>query len=158
MKFIVMMLLVLSSCGRNNGTPSSAPSPSDDAKQKPKIEGLDLNQTILAKGGHWRVSPNWFVGPSAGETQQIENKLQLLFVTPAGAAVDTLTDVSFVPFMSKHGHGLGRIKPKVSIGELGAVSVTGLQFTMPGPWEISVKGTVDGVADEAVLNVDVIAK
>ena len=157
-KYFVMLSLVLSSCGHNNGTPAYSPSNDGNATPKPKIEGLDLAQTVLSKDGHWRVKITWMNGPQFSEVQPIENKMQLFFIAPGGGAVDTLKDVTVVPFMPQHGHGLGNKKPLVAMGDLGVADVSGLWFPMVGDWQFTVNGTVDGLYDTAVFHADVTQK
>lgn len=158
MKYILLLMMFFASCGSNNGTPANTPSPDGDAAPKhPKIDGLDLSKTILSNDGHWRVAVTWNTGPVFSPRPQIENKLQLLFVTPNGAAVDSVKDVDFIPYMPNMGHGLNS-KQRIVIGEIGAVAVSELWFNMAGPWQITVKATVDGVADTAVFNADVQSK
>lgn len=157
-KYVVMVAFLYSGCGRNNGTPNYTPSPGDNANARPKIEGLDLAQTLLSQSGHWRLKTTWMNGPQFSPEQPIENKLQLFFVTREGAAVDVIKDVTFVPFMPEHGHGIGKRKPTITIGELGVADVSGLWFPMVGKWQFTVKATVNDVTDTAVFNAEVTLK
>jgi hypothetical protein len=157
-KYLIMVSFLFVSCGRNNGTPEYAPTTNDgNATPRAKIDGLDLAQTVLSKDGHWRMKITWLNGPHVNEDQPIENKVQLFFVTPSGAMVDTVKDLSVIPFMPSMGHGIGNRKPIITVGDLGIAEVRGL-WLMAGDWEFTVKATVDGVADTAVFHADVTAK
>lgn len=159
----IALLTLLAGCGRNNGAPDQPQTPaaanSGDAEGKqqpptvpnPKIEGIDLAQTILSKEGHWRISPIWNASPGFSTDVVIANKLQLLFVSVAGGVVNSLSDVTVTPYMTEMNHGNGNLEPTIVIGELGAVAVTNLRFSMEGPWDIIVKATVDGHTDQAVF-------
>ena len=159
----IIFFTMLAGCGRNNGAPDQPQAPaatnSGDVEGQqqpptvpnPKIEGIDLAQTILSKEGHWRISPVWNASPGFSGDVVIANKLQLLFVSVTGGAVNSLSEVTVTPYMTKMNHGNGNLKPTIAIGELGAVAVTNLRFSMAGEWDIIVKATVDGHTDQAVF-------
>lgn len=158
-KYIAILTLLFSSCGHDNGTPvNGQPANDSNANACPKIEGLDLTQTVLSKNGQWRLKVKWIDGPQFSLEQPIENKLQIFFVAPDGAAVSMVKDVTLVPFMPQHGHGIGNRKPVIKTCDLGVADVSGLWFMMEGDWQFTVQATVNGVTDSAEFHATVTLK
>lgn len=109
---------------------------------------LDLSTTRLSREGRYRVSITERGEPVAlGEFQA----WTLRVTDPAGAPV-TGAHLNLGGGMPRHGHGLPsqpRVRGEAAPGEY---QVEGLQFSMPGWWELHVYVSKDRREDIATFN------
>ena len=80
---------------------------------------------------------------------------KLSFTGPNGAAVQTVENIVFTPWMPTMGHGTSTLNQKISLipGTTNTYLVEGIYFIMGGDWEIRLTATVNGRTDSANLPV-----
>lgn len=119
---------------------------------------FDEESSTLSKNKHFSISIEWLKGPTVGFS-----KTNAALVTVANGErqlPSSVTDFTFLPYMTVHGHPGALKKMKV-------VKYEGLEnvyhaydwyFTMPGQWDLTVTAVVDGKADEAVITLPNVVK
>jgi hypothetical protein len=128
-------------CGSSAHHKNAAPtSPSSD-------------DATLATSGAFSVRLLWLDGPNVSRN----STLRLSFFAPGGEPATTVADVSVRLWMTTMVHGGGDAQQKTHWveGVASDVVVDNFSFTMGGPWDVHVKATVNGQADEAVIPVTV---
>lgn len=147
----VLCLLLASSCGSNNGTPSPDRN-SDNAM--PNYE-FDLTSAVTSRNAAWKLMWVWTAGPRMGGEETMESMAIAKFVDAKGQAVDAITDVKVTAWMPEHMHDTGSEQPIVTVKQNGVISVANIRFFMTGPWEMIVRGRVAGAYDEVRFPVEI---
>lgn len=105
-----------------------------------------------SQSGLYLAKVTFDVGPQAGA----ESVLTVSFAHLDGTPVNKIQNESFKPWMTVHGHGVPSGRLKVSQFGNYQIKVTGLYFTMSGPWDLLVDVDVeDGGRESFVLPVQV---
>ena len=153
---IVLSMLLLLSCGENNGTPVPAkpPTTADGSNARTPMEAR------LAENSRWRAGLAWNQSPTFSDEQFIEMTGIIDILTADGKVPATVENVSLTADMPQHGHGTGNLLPRVRplAGEPGRFVFENLFFSMTGSWRIRVLATVDGNQDVWSTTVDVKTK
>ncbi len=146
------LAFLLSSCGKNNGTPKPAPKPEADVRRE-----VDNGASMqLADAKYWRAQLAWDQEPRYDdETSEMTG---VVFIrTLDGTIPAAITGMKFTADMPQHGHGTGNVLPQLIPlpDKFGTYRFSNLFFTMNGLWRIQVSGFVDGSYDVWTTVVDV---
>jgi len=140
-KAVSALCLALAAC-RAGGTAASADSP------KPWIGGSE----IASNDGDWRIVYKVADGSvRRGETFAIE-----AWVFAADAPGKPRADVSLAvdAAMPQHGHGMNRVPHVENLGA-GRFRIDGLNFHMPGKWELYFDVARKALVERAQADVEV---
>lgn len=142
-RFGPALVLALAACrAAGPSAPASPPA------AKPWIGGAE----IASNDGDWRVVYKLADGPvKRGETFAID-----AWVFAADAPERPREDVSLAvdAAMPQHGHGMNRV-PRVEKLEAGRFHVDGLDFHMPGKWELYFDVARGALVERAQTDVEV---
>jgi hypothetical protein len=152
--FLFTLLLLLSACGENSGTPTPAKNDANGEQWNASPDGASLQ---LADSSKWRAELKWSQEPRFSEDEFLEMTGVIFLRHADGRAPSSVTNVSFTADMPQHGHGTGNILPRVEpvANDPGRYVFKNLFFTMTGLWRIRVGATLDGSSDFWTTTVDV---
>jgi hypothetical protein len=140
---VLALLLATAACRAGGPTAQNAPE-----TPEPWIGGAE----IASNDGDWRVVYKLADGPvKRGETFAID-----AWVFASDAPGRPREDVSLAvdAAMPQHGHGMNRV-PRVEKMEAGRFHVDGLDFHMPGKWELYFDVARGPLVERAQADVEV---
>ena len=106
---------------------------------------------VTTEQGHYMLDAEFETNPITVGLHSLV--LQLRAQRSDEPAADLLK-IEIVSWMPVHGHGAMHV-PVVTAEGNGIFHVEGLQFTMPGDWEVHIRMEADGIEDSAVFDVRV---
>lgn len=124
---------------------------SKESHPAPAPQGGATNGGYTSENNSFVVKLSFEQGPAVSS----ENIAQLDLATVDGKPFETLTDVEVKPWMAVHGHGAPMSKLKVTALSTTSFKVTGLYFTMSGPWQLIVTAIANGKKDSAKVSIEV---
>lgn len=142
---LVMAALTFTGCGHDKSTKKSEPSP------QVSEPGTPVDGAIFSKNRTFQVKLDWITGPINEDPSSVKVSLFNL----DGAPAEDAANFSFLPFMTVHGHPGSTKMMSVETEKPGVYKVQDFYFTMAGPWDLIIKATIGGAADEAVIGVDI---
>lgn len=130
--------------------------PQEDKDDKRSPPGLGLKENLpgsQSEQAAFRLAVEWLEGPAISET----NRCRLVFFDKQGQAAHTVSGVKLKQWMKSMNHGAATIDLELSheAERADAVLVSGLYFSMGGPWELLVSATVNGTTDKIEYAVEV---
>lgn len=141
------LLVAVTGCGRNNGTPrpSDAVLVDDELLLAPR-DGASLQ---VSDARHWRAELRWAETPRFSDEEILALTGVIFIRDQDGRTPASVTNVELIADMPQHGHGTGNNLPVVRAteGDLGRFTFENVIFTMQGEWRIRIMANVNGHGD-----------
>lgn len=176
-QLLLIAFVVLPRCGSRDDAKKdeqnlTEPTPTDNANtQPPPAPPTDGNKGEDSQGqpqarpplppagmtasehGAYFLKIEWLAGPTA----EAESRIRFIFNGADGKIAASVANTTFKPWMTIHGHGAPErsIRINAESGFANQYIISGVYFSMSGPWDLKISSKVNGVEDSITLPVSV---
>lgn len=145
------LLSFFAACGQDENKQN--PEPNNSPPKQDQLGIIAPDEGVKSENGAFFAALSWEQGPDKGK----ESIALVTFADEQRLLPQSVTNVSFVPWMTIHGHGQGNRKVTITPveGHHNVFRVSGIFFIMSGPWDLRIEASVNGDRDKLAILVDV---